>query len=106
MRNYLIHHLIENTGVQYSNKIAVKHGERAITYQQLMEESTRMGALIKSLKINRGERVGVLLDKSIEQVVSFFGISMSEGVSVFINPILKKEQMEHIIRDCDANLLI
>ena len=106
MRSYLVHHLLKNTALQYSNKIAVKHGERVITFQELMEDSTKMGTLIKSLKIDKGERVGILLDKSVEQVVSFFGISMSAGVSVFINPILKKEQMEHIIRDCDAKVLI
>jgi len=106
MRSYLIHHLLENTLPQYSNKIAVKHGDRVITYQQLMEESTKMAILATNLKINKGERVGILLDKSVEQVVSFFGISMSGGVSVFINPILKKDQVEHIIRDCDAKVLI
>ena len=106
MRSYLVHHLLKNATPHYANKIAVKHGERVITFRQLMEDSTKMATLIKSLAVCRGERVGILLDKSVEQVVSFFGISMSGGVSVFINPILKKEQMEHIIRDCDAKLLI
>jgi acyl-CoA ligase (AMP-forming) (exosortase A-associated) len=106
MRSYLIHHLLENAVLQCPDKIALKHGDRVITYHQLMEESTKLGALIKSLDIKGGERVGILLDKSVEQVVSFFGISMSGGVSVFINPILKKEQMEHIIRDSDARTLI
>jgi acyl-CoA ligase (AMP-forming) (exosortase A-associated) len=106
MRNYLIHHLLENTALQYSNKIAVKHGERVITFQALMEDSTKMGALIKRLGIGRGERIGILLDKSIEQVVAFFGTSFNDAVSVFINPVLKKEQIEHIILDCDAKMLI
>jgi acyl-CoA ligase (AMP-forming) (exosortase A-associated) len=106
MRNYLIHHLLENSAVKYSDKVAVRHDNKHITYQELMEDSKKMGSLIKKFGIGEGERVGILLDKSIEQVFSFFGTSFADAVSVFINPVLKKEQVEHIIRDCDAKLLI
>jgi acyl-CoA ligase (AMP-forming) (exosortase A-associated) len=106
MRNYLIHHLLENSAIKYSDKVAVKHDDKVITYRELLEDSRKMGSLINKLGIRRGERVCILLDKSIEQVVAFFGTSFNDAVSVFINPVLKKEQIEHIIRDCDAKLLI
>lgn len=106
MRSCLIHHLLENSALRFPDKIALKHADRVMTYQELRKEAKKMGALLNGLKIRRGERVGILLEKSIEQVIAFFGIAMSCGVSVFINPILKKEQMEHILRDCDAGTLI
>ena len=106
MRSHLVHHLLENSAKRYSDKIAVKHENRVITFQELLEESTKMATLLRTFRIGRGERVGILLDKSIEQIISFLGISYSGGVSVFINPILKKEQVEHIIRDCEAKALI
>lgn len=106
MRNYLIHHLLENSAIKYSDKVAVKHDSKVATYKELLEDSIKMGSLIKKFGIGEGARVGILLDKSIEQVVSFFGISFADAVSVFLNPVLKKEQIEHIIRDCDAKLLI
>ena len=106
MNGYLIHHLLENSVGQYPDKIAVKDGERALTYQQLYEDSIKLGNLLWALKAGKGERVCILLDKSIEQIVSFFGASFGGSVSVFINPILKKDQVEHIIKDCDARILI
>lgn len=106
MGNYLIHHLLENSIINYSDKIAVKHDDKHVTYQELLEDSRKMGSLVKRFGISKGERVGILLDKSIEQVVAFFGTSFADAVSAFINPVLKKEQIEHIIRDCDAKLLI
>jgi len=106
MRNYLIHDLLENSVMNYSDKIAVKHDNKNVTYQEVLEGSRKMGSLIGAFGIKKGERVGILLDKSIEQVVSFFGTSFADAVSVFINPVLKKEQIEHIIRDCDAKLLV
>ena len=106
MRNYLIHNLLENSAIGYSDKVAVKHGDRIINFKQLLDESKKMGPLLKKYGVKRGERVGILLDKSIEQIISFFGISFADAVSVFINPILKKDQIDHILRDCDAQLLI
>jgi len=106
MSSYLIHHLLENSTRQYPDKIAIKDGVRTLTYQQLYEDSIKLGNLLTALKAGKGERVCILLDKSIEQVISFFGISFSGNVSVFINPVLKKDQVEHIIKDCDAKVLI
>ena len=106
MRSYLVHHLLENSVCQYPDKIAVKDGDRTIAYQELYDESIKLGTLLKALKSEKGERICILLDKSIEQVVSFFGVSFSGHVSVFINPILKRDQVEHILRDCDAKILI
>jgi acyl-CoA synthetase (AMP-forming)/AMP-acid ligase II len=104
--SYLVHHLLENSAERYPDKIAIKDGGRTISYQQLHEESVKIANIINECKIGKGERVGILLDKSIEQVLSFFGISFNSNVSVFINPILKKEQVEHILQDCGARILI
>ena len=103
---YLIHHLLENSASKYSDKIAVKHKARTITFSELYEESMRMKGLLQGLGIRKGERVGILLDKSIEQLTSMFGISMAGAVFVFINPILKQKQIEYIIKDCDIKLLV
>ncbi len=106
MRNYLIHHLLENSVIEHSDKVALKHDSKVATYQELLEDSKKMGSLIRAFGIKKGERVGILLDRSIEQVISFFGTSFADAVSVFLNPVLKKDQIEHIIRDCDAKLLM
>ncbi len=102
----MIHHLLENSSSKYSDKIAVKHNARTITFSELYEESMRMKGFLLGLGIRRGERIGILLDKSIEQLISMFGISIAGAVFVFINPILKKKQIEYIIQDCQIKLLI
>ena len=103
---YLIHHLLEKSASEYPDKVAIKHKARTITFSELYQESMRIKDLLLGLEIRKGERVGILLDKSIEQLVSMFGISMAGAVFVFINPILKKKQIEYIIKDCQIKLLI
>ena len=106
LRPYQIGHLLEDTAARLPDKVAVKYREENITYAQLLEDALRMKGLIRGLGIKRGERVGIYLDKSIEQLTAMFAASMAGAVFVFINPILKKEQIEYIVNDCQIQLMI
>jgi acyl-CoA ligase (AMP-forming) (exosortase A-associated) len=106
LKPYLISHLLENSASLCPDKIAIKHKARTITFGQLYQESLKMKGLLLGSGIKKGERVGILLDKSIEQLVSMFGISMAGAVFVFINSILKQKQIDHIINDCQVKFLI
>jgi acyl-CoA ligase (AMP-forming) (exosortase A-associated) len=106
LKPYLLHHLLEKSALQYADKVAIKHESRTITFRELYEESVKMAGFLMDQGLRKGERVGIFLQKSIEQLVSMFGISMAGGVFVFINPILKRHQVEYIIQDCQVKLLI
>jgi acyl-CoA ligase (AMP-forming) (exosortase A-associated) len=103
---YLVGHLLEDSAGKHENRTAVKHKQRSVTYGELYEDALRMKALILRMKVKKGDRVGILLEKSIEQLIAMFGISMSGGVFVFLNTVLKKNQIEHIIADGGIGVLI
>ena len=106
MRPYIIPDLLQSVADKYPEKTAVRQKARTITFLELYIESLKMKTLILEWGIKKGDRVGILLDKSIEQIVSMFGVSMAGAVFVFINPVLKKRQIEHIVQDCQIRLLI
>ncbi len=58
------------------------------------------------LGLARGERVGIYLDKRPEFVTAAFGTSAAGGVFVPINPVLKADQVGHILRDCAVRVLV
>jgi acyl-CoA ligase (AMP-forming) (exosortase A-associated) len=103
---YVVGHLLEDSVGQHEGRTAVKHKERSVTYGELYEDALRMKALLLRMGVKKGNRVGILLDKSIEQMVAMFGVSMSGGVFVFLNTILKKKQIEYIIGDCGIEVVI
>lgn len=106
LRPYLIGQMLEDSAEKYPDKEAVKHKNQSITFAELYEDALKMKGLLIALGIKKGDRVGILLEKSIEQLISMFGISMAGGIFVFLNPILKKKQIDHIINDCNIKLLI
>jgi acyl-CoA ligase (AMP-forming) (exosortase A-associated) len=58
------------------------------------------------LGVSRGERVGIWLEKRCEGVVASFAAPAAGGVFVPLNPLLKAEQVGHILRDCNVTVLV
>lgn len=57
-------------------------------------------------RIAPGDRVAVFLPKLPEAVVATFAISRAGGVAVPVNPLLKGQQVAHILADSGAALLL
>jgi len=58
------------------------------------------------LGLSRCDRVAIYLPKQFETVTSFFAASYTGLIFVPVNPVLKHEQVAHILNDSGAKLLI
>ena len=85
----------------------------ALTLKQETLDYAALDALIAGvasglagLGVGRDDRVAVYLPKQFETVATMFGSMAGGGVFVPINPILKPEQVGHILRDCATRFLV
>lgn len=85
---------------------ALRHGTDSLSYGELADAIVGWAAAIRSLGLQKQDRIAVYLPKQFETVISFFGTAFAGCVFVPINPILKPEQVAHILRDCDVRLLV
>jgi len=106
MKPFLVQHLLDLISDKYPGKVAVKHGKDAITFEQLDTKSSALAYGLQKFGIGKGERVGILLDKSIAQVVSMLGALRADFIFVLINSNLKESQIRHILNDCGIKLLV
>lgn len=106
MKPFLVQHLLDLTSDKYPAQVAVKHGKDAITFEQLHTKSAALAYGLQKFGIGKGERVGILLDKSIAQIISMLGALRADFIFVLINSILKENQIRHILNDCGIKLLI
>ena len=106
MKPFLVQHLLDLNIDKYPAKVAVKHGKDTITFEQLYTKSSALAYGLKKFGIGKGERIGILLDKSIVQVISMLGALRADFIFVLINSILKENQIRHILNDCSIKLLI
>jgi acyl-CoA ligase (AMP-forming) (exosortase A-associated) len=85
--------------------LALVERDRRLTYAEL---DARVSAVAGALaaRVAPGDRVAVWLPKSIECVVLLFAIARAGAVMVPVNPVLKGQQVGHILADSGAVLLV
>jgi acyl-CoA ligase (AMP-forming) (exosortase A-associated) len=103
---YLLHHLTAHSADATPDQAAITHGATTLSYAALETTIDALAAGLLDLGLARGERVGIYLDKRPEAVVTAFGAAAAGGAFVPINPLLKPEQVGHILRDCNIRVLI
>jgi acyl-CoA ligase (AMP-forming) (exosortase A-associated) len=101
-----IHHLVADAAGRSPDAPAVTYRDTTVSYGQLWRQLGGFAALLAALRLRRGERVAVYLEKRIETVVALFGSSVADCVFVPVNPLLRPAQVGYILRDCGVRLLV
>jgi acyl-CoA ligase (AMP-forming) (exosortase A-associated) len=102
----LLHELILRAAnrAPQDRAIALKGSTRS--YEELAAEVERCSRGLLALGLHRLDRVAVYLPKQFETVTTIFGAVHAGGVFVPVNPLLKPEQVGHILRDCNVRFLV
>lgn len=104
--NYLVHHMLRASAQKYPQREAIVHGEARQSYHELWQCVQSVARGLRAIGVQRGDRVGVLLEPSLPLVQSLLAVSAAGAAIVPIHAGLFPEQVEHIVRDCGMRLLI
>jgi amino acid adenylation domain-containing protein len=96
----------EQTLLAVPDKAAVFSGSESLTFRQLHAEAVAAAQALAQLGIRPGDRVGICMQKTLDQVVAILGVLWANAIHVPIHPVLRAEQIGHIANDCDMKLLI
>jgi acyl-CoA ligase (AMP-forming) (exosortase A-associated) len=101
-----LHHLIENVARSHPDSPALTFKKETLSYNTLWMRVRGVATGLGRLGVAREQRVAVYLDKRVETVAAIFGASAAGAVFVPVNPLLRPAQVGHILRDCDARVLV
>ena len=102
----LLHELITRSARSAADREALRFKGQSLNYGDLRDAVAQASSGLQELGIQPGDRVAVYLPKLPETVIAMFATSMAGGVIVPVNPLLKAEQVGHILRDCGARILV
>jgi acyl-CoA synthetase (AMP-forming)/AMP-acid ligase II len=92
--------------IKFPNTIALKERERAFTYPETNNRVNRLAHSLLSLGLNKGDKVAVLLESSIEIVEVYLATAKTGLVIVPINFRLIGPEVAYIVNNSDAQALI
>lgn len=90
----------------YSDKIAVRFKDEAMTFDVLNRKSNKLARVLRNNGVRENTFVALLMEHSIEMVIAIWGIIKAGGAYVPINTYDAPERQQYIIDNSDSQILL
>ena len=97
---------LEQSARRRPDKVALVCRGRRVTYAALDAQANALAHALVAAGVDRGDRVAVFLDNSVDAVTALFAALKAGGVFVIINPTTKADKLAYIVSDCGAAALV
>ena len=94
------------TAERLPDKIAIVCKTRSATFSQLHQEALATAECLRELGVEPGDRVGICMEKTPDQVSVILGVLFANAAVVPILPRLKQPNIQHIIENSGMTALV
>ncbi|RMH42312.1 MAG: AMP-dependent synthetase [Deltaproteobacteria bacterium] len=101
-----LHDYILRAARQWPDKVAVVYGDDRATFADLDARSNALAHALAARGVDRGDRVIVFADNTIETAVAFWAVLKANAVVSVVNPLTKADKLRYLVDDCRAAALI
>ena len=101
-----IHRLFEAQVARTPDAIAVVFGEEQLTYAQLNKRANQLAHYLRRAGVGPEVRVGVCLERSVDFIVSLWGILKAEGGYVPLDPQYPTARLLFMIEDARVAFIV
>src|SRR5262245_9966437 len=90
----------------HSARLAVKMGERSLTYEELNQYANRIGRAILKRRGLGSEPIALLFDHGIDVIAALLGVLKAGKFYVALDPAFPRERLDYMLRDSETALLL
>ena len=98
--------LFEHAADVFADRLAVACGERALTYRELDERTSRLAHHLAGIGVRAGEHVGLYAGNSAEALETLLAICKLRAVPVNINYRFVENELRYMFADSDLVALV
>jgi amino acid adenylation domain-containing protein len=91
---------------RYPDRLAVKMGQRSLTYDQLNRAANRIAHAIAARCSEDGRAVATLFEPGIDVVSAVLGVLKSGNLYVALDPSFPRERLKNIVGDSQAGIIV
>ncbi|MEV6105616.1 amino acid adenylation domain-containing protein [Streptomyces sp. NPDC051940] len=101
-----LHGLFERQADRSPNHAALVAGDRTVTYAELEREANQVADQLRSTGVRRGDRVGLLLERSPELAAGMLGILKADAAYVPLDPGYPAERLALMVQDGQLSAVV
>ena len=102
----LLHDHLQCSALAFPDKIALVCGPQRVSFGELDAWSNALANRWVAQGIQRGDRVFIYADNSVEAVTAFWASLKANAVASVINPLTKAEKLCYLLQDCTPTALV
>lgn len=91
---------------KFSDREAIVDGQVRLTYQELDSKVNILGSSLRELGITKGSKVVLFMPNCKEFIYSYFAVMRLGGIIVPVNAKLGTDELQYIIENSDAEMVI
>jgi len=88
------------------DKIALVTKQGRLTYKEIDQRSNALAHSLIARGVERGDRVIVFGDNTIETAVAFWAVLKAGAVVSVVNPLTKEDKLTYLLNDCRATAMV
>jgi amino acid adenylation domain-containing protein/non-ribosomal peptide synthase protein (TIGR01720 family) len=100
------HELFEEQVERTPDALAVVFGEQRLSYRELNRGANQLAHYLRELRVGPEQVVGILMNRSIEMVISVLGVLKAGGAYLPLDPEYPQERLSFMLEDADVKLLL
>ncbi|HSF41777.1 MAG TPA: amino acid adenylation domain-containing protein, partial [Thermoanaerobaculia bacterium] len=101
-----LHDLVFAQARRTPEATAIVHGTERTTYEELVRRAGELAATLRGMGIGPEARVGVMLERGADMVVSVLGVLAAGGAYVPLDPAHPEERRRMILEDAGISALV
>jgi amino acid adenylation domain-containing protein len=102
----LLHDYLIDSARRAPDTIALVTRAARVTYRELDRRSNALAHTLLARGVERGDRVVVFADNTVETVIAFWAVLKANAVVSIVNPLTKTDKLLYLLDDCRAKVLI
>ena len=101
-----VHNFLEDSAERFPEKQAFFANNTWHTYQEINDKANQLTHLLIESGIQKGQRVALLIENSIEYVITYYAILKTGAITVALNTDSTARDIKYILDDCEVSLLV
>lgn len=98
--------LLRSAARRFPQHSAIYFGNARYTYRELNQEANRFAHALRSLGLNLGDRVAILLPNLPQFIIAFYGTLKAGGVAVLISPQESPDEWKRQIAESAVHAMV
>ena len=98
--------ILAESAVRFAERPAVAMGPVRLTYAELWESARRYAAVLRDKGVGPGDKVALMLPNTQHFPMAYYGTIALGAVVVPVHALLKAEEIEYVLADSGARLLV